>query len=100
MNLEINSILNRNFNFGFSKFLYDEHHKKVDVNSSLYDPRSHGDDVVEALVVISVDPIHDVEKFVRSKSGEIEKYHSVYVRCFSLICDSQLGKNGDTFKVN
>ena len=51
------------------------------------DPSSHGDAVIKSFVAVSVEPVEDVENFVRSQCGEIEDDDAVGLRGFALVCD-------------
>ena len=64
------------------------------------DTSSHGDAVIKSFVAISVEPVEDVENFVRSQCGEIEYDNAVGLRGFALVCDCQLGEDGDTLEIN
>ena len=56
------------------------------------------DDVVEALIVVSVDPVEDVEQFVTSQSHEVEQHDWLYR--LAMAGDRELGDDGDSFQVH
>ena len=72
--------------------------KEVSINSCLNNASGDSDDVVEALIVVSVDPVEDVEQFVASQRHKVEQHDWLYR--LAMAGDRELGDDGDSFQVH
>jgi len=96
--MQTKTILNPHICFQSCHPLDGVKHKEVSIDSCLNNAGGDSDDVIEALIVVSVDPVEDVEQLVESQSHKVEEndwFHSLGV-----VGDRELGDDGDSFQVH
>lgn len=72
--------------------------EEIAIQNGLNDARDDSDDVVESLVIVSVDPVEDVESSVRSEGEEIVRSDGLSLAGFR--DHKQLGKDSDGLQVD
>jgi len=96
--MQTKTILNPHFCFQSCHPLDGVKHKEVSIDSCLNNAGGDSDDVIEALIVVSVDPVEDVEQLVQSQSHEVEQDDRLH--SLGVVGDRELGDDGDSFQVH
>jgi len=80
------------------QYFSDVQIEEVTVQHSLHNSGDGCNDIVEALTVVPVHPVDDVQSPVRAKSEEVVRGDALRLACLG--DHEQLGKDGDRFQVD